>query len=316
MFEYYLAPFHDCIATANAMHVMTSLNAINGVATSADPDLVDGILRNFSDSWQFSGFVVTDYGGWEGIGGDTGAFGNHGCSNPNARRDVCCKTNECSALKGVQAGLDQDGGGMLALQEIPKLVAAGQLSEERIAMSFRRLMRQRIRLGMFDPPTSNAYNRIAFATLESAAHVELARTAAQKGICLYQNRAPPAAADKAASTRATELAKSADEEAGEAATTTRATSEGERAFWLASQNSNATLPLNLLALTGSPHSVLLAGFTADDGDELFGNYVEHTDRGECTVIPADMNHFQLFPVIRSNYRDTGHLFISRDLFMY
>ena len=30
MFEYYLPPFHDCIATARAMHVMTSLNAING----------------------------------------------------------------------------------------------------------------------------------------------------------------------------------------------------------------------------------------------------------------------------------------------
>ena len=39
---------------------MTSLNAINGVATSADPQLVDGLLRNFSDSWNFTGFVVTD----------------------------------------------------------------------------------------------------------------------------------------------------------------------------------------------------------------------------------------------------------------
>jgi beta-glucosidase len=63
MFEYYLPPFHDCIATAEAMHVMTALNAINGVAASADPELVDGLLRNFSDSWGFTGFVVTDYGG-------------------------------------------------------------------------------------------------------------------------------------------------------------------------------------------------------------------------------------------------------------
>jgi beta-glucosidase-like glycosyl hydrolase len=42
------------------MHVMTALNAINGVAASADPGLIDGLLRNFSDSWNFSGFVVTD----------------------------------------------------------------------------------------------------------------------------------------------------------------------------------------------------------------------------------------------------------------
>jgi hypothetical protein len=37
------------------MHVMTALNAINGVAASADPGLIDGLLRNFSDSWNFSG---------------------------------------------------------------------------------------------------------------------------------------------------------------------------------------------------------------------------------------------------------------------
>lgn len=60
MFEYYLPPFHACISEAKAMHVMTSLNAINGVATSADPELVDGLLRNDSDNWNFTGFVVTE----------------------------------------------------------------------------------------------------------------------------------------------------------------------------------------------------------------------------------------------------------------
>eukprot|EP01052_Picozoa_sp_SAG31_P054155 SAG31_NODE_14258_length_818_cov_0.922114_2_plen_66_part_01 len=55
-------------------------------------------------------------------------------------------------------------------------------------MSFRRLMRQRILLGMFDPPGSNSYSRLSYATVESATHVALARTAAQKAICLYQNR--------------------------------------------------------------------------------------------------------------------------------
>ena len=58
--RYYLQPFHACVKEAQGMHVMTALNAINGVAASADPDLIDGLLRNFSDSWNFSGFVVTD----------------------------------------------------------------------------------------------------------------------------------------------------------------------------------------------------------------------------------------------------------------
>ena len=84
------------------------------------------------DSWDFKGFVVrrhdiatiwvaffsrwqryrchqvTDYGAWEAIGGGKG-FGSHGCDNPNARRDTCCKTTECAALRGLAAGLDQDG---------------------------------------------------------------------------------------------------------------------------------------------------------------------------------------------------------------
>jgi hypothetical protein len=57
------------------------------------------------------------------------------------------------------------------------------------------------------------------------------------------------------------------------------TAAGAEAFWLESLNTNATLPLDLAALAGRPGSVLLAGFTADDGDNLFGNYVQHTDRG-------------------------------------
>ena len=138
--------------------------------------------------------------------------------------------------------------------QIPGLVKDGALSEERIAMSFRRLMRQRIRLGMFDPPTSNSYNRLSFGSVESASHIALARTAAQKAICLYQNRRPGLL----------EVDKHTEEK-----------EEGTRAFWLASQNSHGTLPLNLSALSSKPHSVLVAGFTADDGDNLFGNYVQH-----------------------------------------
>ena len=126
-----------------------------------------------------------------------------------------------------------------------------------MALSFRRLMRQRIRLGMLDSPTSNAWNRLAFATVEDAAHTQLARKAAQESICLYHNRAPAAA--KA------EPQGQGDEEG--------------RALFVASQNRNATLPLDLPKLKAVSGSVLLAGWMADDGDELCGNYVQHTDRG-------------------------------------
>ena len=147
-------------------------------------------------------------------------------------------------MKGLQAGLDQDGGGTAAIKLIPGLVKSGQISSERVALSFRRLMRQRIRLGMLDPPASVEYNKLRFDTvLESANHTQIARVAAQKSICLYQNRAPQAARQ--------------DVQEG-------STARAERAFWLPSINVNHTLPLNLKALATTPGSVLLTGWMAGD----------------------------------------------------
>jgi len=61
MWDFYLQPFESCINEAQAMHVMTALNAINGVAASADAGLLDGLLRDPADGWNFSGFVVRRY---------------------------------------------------------------------------------------------------------------------------------------------------------------------------------------------------------------------------------------------------------------
>ena len=77
-------------------------------------------------------------------------------------------------------------------------MAAGEISAERVATSFRRLMRRRVRLGMFDPPAMNSYSRMSFATVEAASHVGLAGMAAQRAICHYQNRQASASASPAA----------------------------------------------------------------------------------------------------------------------
>lgn len=120
---------------------------------------------------------------------------------------------------------------------------------------------------MFDPPGSNAYSRLSYESVESAAHSALSRLAAQKAICLYQNRAA-ATAEMHPSSADEELEDDEDDEevaAGDKPTT---------AFWLPSQDKKNTLPLDRGQLAGKPGSVLLAGWMADDGDELFGNYVQ------------------------------------------
>ena len=56
--------------------------------------------------------------------------------------------------------------------------------------AFRRLMRIRMRLGMFDPPSTVAPNNASYTPdiqCQSDAHVALAKTAAQESIVLLKN---------------------------------------------------------------------------------------------------------------------------------
>ena len=46
---------------ARARARVCSYNSMNGVPTCADPNLLNGVLR---DEWKWDGFVVSDYGKW------------------------------------------------------------------------------------------------------------------------------------------------------------------------------------------------------------------------------------------------------------
>ena len=91
----------------------------------------------------------------------------------------------------MNAGIDQEGGGGPTYppvqQGIPLAVAAGNLTLDRVALSVRRLMRVRLRLGMFDPPSLNRYDAITNASVGSAASLAVAERAARKGMTLLRN---------------------------------------------------------------------------------------------------------------------------------
>jgi beta-glucosidase len=106
-----------------------------------------------------------------------------------------------AAAAGINAGMDQEGGGTKAIEQLGAAVAAGFTTKEHVATAFRRLFAARIKLGMLDPPTLVPYNNITFDVLASGAHIELAREAAWKGIAMHQNNGsvlPLAPADFAA----------------------------------------------------------------------------------------------------------------------
>ena len=97
--ETYIPVFRACVVEAHGAHVMCSYNAVNGVPACGNGPLLNGVLR---DRWGWQGFVVSDYDAWAQIR-DTHHY---------------CDTYECAAAVGINAGLDQEGGGVSAINAL------------------------------------------------------------------------------------------------------------------------------------------------------------------------------------------------------
>ena len=109
-----------------------------------------------------------------------------------------CPNFTCAAVAGLNAGVDQEGGGTSAIDSLPSALATGLVNASSIGTSFARLFRVRMLLGMLDPPTLPAWNYISNSSewVEGPAHIALARRAAREAMCVYVNGAqgPPSAA--------------------------------------------------------------------------------------------------------------------------
>jgi beta-glucosidase len=78
----------------------------------------------------------------------------------------------------------------LAISQLEAAVAHGLTNASIIQVAFGRLMRVRIRLGMFDPPTLlPRYNQLGEKDLQTAASTALNRRAAASGMVLLKNGA-------------------------------------------------------------------------------------------------------------------------------
>src|SRR5205807_525629 len=66
-------------------------------------------------------------------------------------------------------------------------VQRGYLPESAIDTALIRLFTARIRLGMFDPPSTNPYSKIPESELDSAGHRKLARRMADESMVLLKN---------------------------------------------------------------------------------------------------------------------------------
>jgi beta-xylosidase len=166
-----LPPFETAIREGGARSVMNSYSDVDGVPAGADESLLTGILR---DEWGFDGTVVSDY--WSiaflvtmhRVAGSNGAAG---------------------AL-ALRAGIDVELPDTLCFgPELLELVRSGVVPEEHVDRAVRRVLRQKVQLGLLDDTWTpeSAATRAGSADLDPPGNREIARLLAERGIILLDN---------------------------------------------------------------------------------------------------------------------------------
>ena len=166
LFETYLPAFRALVQEAGVESVMGAYNRVNGESASASQRLLIDILRK---EWGFQGHVVSDCGAIDDI------YKTH---------KIVATPAEAAAL-GITKGCDLECGSVY--KSLGEALKHGLLSERDLDVAVTRLMRTRIRLGMFDPPERVPYASIPYSVNEAPAHDRLARRVAQKSIVLLKN---------------------------------------------------------------------------------------------------------------------------------
>jgi beta-glucosidase len=160
--QVYLPPYHAAVE-AGAATVMSAFNSLNGVPASANPFLLQTILR---DEWGFNGAVVSDYTAvMELI--------HHGIALDGAT----------ATQKALTAGVDIDMMSHDYDAELPTLVQSGRVPLSVVDEAVRRVLRVKFALGLFDHPFTEG-PEVKGAIPE---HRPLVRRAAEESFVLLQN---------------------------------------------------------------------------------------------------------------------------------
>ncbi|MBN1440043.1 MAG: glycoside hydrolase family 3 C-terminal domain-containing protein [Anaerolineales bacterium] len=168
----YLPAFQACVTEGKAASVMSSYNSLNGEPCSANPTLLQEILR---EEWGFDGFVVADCGAVAFL------FYSHGAA----------VSREEAAALAVRSGVDLECGCVLGIpcffNYFNLAVQRNTITVEDLRRAVRRLFTARFRLGMFDPPEQVPYAQIPYSVVDSAEHREAALEIARQSLVLLKN---------------------------------------------------------------------------------------------------------------------------------
>jgi len=165
MYQDYLPPYKAAV-DAGVGTVMSSFNEVDSIPASANHWLLTDLLRT---QWGFQGFVVTDYTSIE-------EMSEHGMGDS--------RTDAKLALK---AGVDMDMVSELFLKFLPDLNKNGEIPDEMIDQSCRRILAAKYKLGLFDDPYRGCSDERAAREILTPATRHAAREAAERSFVLLKN---------------------------------------------------------------------------------------------------------------------------------
>ncbi|CAA9493630.1 MAG: GH3 [uncultured Sphingomonas sp.] len=164
--EVYLPPFKAAF-DAGALSTMASFNEISGVPSTGNPWLMNQLLRG---EWGFDGFVVSDYTGDEEMIA-------HGFAKD--ARDA----TRLAFLAGVDMSM-QSG---FYRTHLPSLVQSGEVPQDRLDQSVRRVLAMKAMLGLFDDPFRRISERREESRSMNRRTLALSREAGRKSIVMLKN---------------------------------------------------------------------------------------------------------------------------------
>ena len=161
----YFEPFHAAVKQG-AGSLMSAYMDLNDVPAAGNRWLLHDVLR---DEWGFQGFVVSD----------AIAVGNlvtHGFA----------RDREDAAYRAVTAGLNMDMASHTLIENVPKLVAAGKLTQSQLDESVRPILEAKIRMGLFEHPYVDESKTDSVLNRQSS--LDLERKLAARSMVLLRNQ--------------------------------------------------------------------------------------------------------------------------------
>ena len=168
LWETYLPAFKTLVQQGGVKEVMCAYQRFDGDPCCGSNRLLQQILRH---EWGFQGLVVSDCGAI----GDFWQPNRHGVS----------PDQPAASAKAVRSGTDVECGAHYG--SLPEAVRRGDITEEQLNVSVRRLLKARFELGDFDPDSIVPWTQIPPTVIACPEHKQLALQMAREQMVLLKN---------------------------------------------------------------------------------------------------------------------------------